>query len=218
MKNFKYYILSFSLIALTLSLFSQNITVNGEVHGIDGAIEKAKVFVVNHSESTLTDANGNFTIKVPAANSQLTIKHKGASKTITLENGLLSNTILLVPSEKKLYKTIAEREELRLCDIYIKHYNDGTHINEVKNIQEKAFFIEAYNIAAAKFSDTALQNYLKLYPNGVFVEKANDAIEIASWQQARFNNTIDAYEKYLSNYPNGKATEMAKQKIADLQK
>lgn len=218
MKAFKYHILGILITLFSISLSAQSITVNGKVTGIDGALAKVKISVVNSNYTATTNTQGDFTILVPNENSQITFKHKGASQTITLENGTLASDIFLLPNEKKLYKSISKREELRLCDIYLKYYPNEINTSQVEAIKEKSFFIEAYNIAAAKFSDTALRNYLKVYPKGMYIEKANDAIEIASWQNARFNNTAESYENYLNAYPKGKAAEMAKQKIAELNK
>lgn len=197
-------------------LSAQNIVVTGKVTGIDGPLHKAKVELANHNTQTTTNANGVFTIEVPEANSSLIISYKKAKKTVVLENGKINSKLELIPIEKHLYKEVLSREELRLCDIYIKHYGSGKHIQKVKQIREKQFFIEAYNIAASQFSDTALRNYMRQYPNGIYTDKVKDAIEIACWQKACNINTADAYKSYLNNYPNGKAAEIAKNKMANL--
>lgn len=205
------------IILLTSSyLTAQNIVINAKIFGIDGPLNKAKIKLVDSKISTKSNADGVFTIKVPTANSRLIISHKGASKEVRLENGKINEKLELIPTEKKLYKEIANCEEIRLCDIYLKHYVNGKYTENVKKIKEKQLFTQAYNLAASQFSDTALRNYIKQYPQGIYLEKAKDAIEIALWQKACSENTALSYKEYLENYPNGKAAKMAKNKIAEL--
>lgn len=216
MKTVKYFLMASLVLSMTLALKAQDIKITGKVTSIDGAVSKAKVELVNSNITVLTSDDGSFIIAVPTEDCQLTASYKGDETTIKVLNVNESQSIYITPSEKKLYKAITLNEELRLCDLYLKAYPDGKNIASVNAIKEKLFFIEAYNIAAAQFSDTALRNYLKLYPEGNYVDKANDAIEIAAWQKARYDNTVNSYKDYLNQYPNGKAAQMAKEKIATL--
>ncbi len=210
--NFIYAILVLSL--FSISAFAQNKMINGVVYGIDGILEGAKISVVGEKISTITDANGKYKLDWSNNKTYISCAYKKMEKTIQIDENLQKVDFVLVPSEKDLFKEVNERKEIRLCDIYVDNYPDGKNIDEVNKLKEQYLFIEAYNIAASQFSDTALRNYLKLYPNGAFKQKAFDAIEIAAWQKARYENTVDAYQEYLNNYPTGKAASMAKEKMA----
>jgi len=201
---------------IAINSFAQSFKISGAIYGIDGAISGAQVHVIDTKISTISDSNGAYTIEIPEGKTHLHYQYKKMEVNKNVIPQQQQENIILVPNEKKLYKIITKREQLRLCDIYLDYYPNGKNIEEVKVLKQKYFFIEAYNIAASQFSDTALRNYLKLYPNGSFKQKAIDAIEIASWQKARYNNTVDAYELYLKAYPNGKASQIAKDKLAEL--
>lgn len=216
MKTLKHTLVLGFILLINSCLIGQNILVNGKVSGIDGPLNKAKIKLADSKILTKSNVDGIFTIEVPTANSRLIISYKGASKIVTLENGQINEKIELIPTEKRLHKEIVNREEIRLCDIYLKHYANGKYSENVKKIREKQLFIQAYNLAASQFSDTALRNYIKQYPHGAYLEKAKDAIEIACWQKACSENTTLSYEEYLEKYPNGKATKIAKNKIARL--
>ena len=208
-------ILSTALVALTFSSFAQN-KYQGIVTGIDGPIEGVKILCQETGTKLVTDSKGEFTIdsKFEELHLQSTYK-KMASSTVATPNQK-PIVINLIPSDRKLYKILTERNEIRLCDIYIDYYPKGEFIEMVKQTKEKLFFIEAYNIAASQFSDTALRNYLKIYPTGTYKEKAMDAIEIAAWQKAKYENTAGSYQEYLNQYPTGKAANLAKEKLTGL--
>lgn len=216
MKALRYTLLIGFILLINSLLIGQNIIVNGKISGIDGPLNKAKIKLADSKVSTKSNSEGVFSIEVPQADSRLIVSYRGVSKTITLENGKINEKLELIPTEKKLYKEIVNREEIRLCDIYLKHYVNGIYTENVKKIREKQLFIAAYNLAASQFSDTALRNYIKQYPKGMYLEKAKDAIEIALWQKACNKNTASSYKEYLENYPDGKAAKIAKNKIAEL--
>lgn len=193
---------------------AQTRVISGQVNGINGAIEGAEVTI--EKQTVTTNNEGKFSIEAPLNKVAAKVEFKRMEATKMVESDLNNFTVVLVPKEKKLFKAIDEEQQIRLCDIYLDYYPNGKNIDKVNSIKEKQIFIKAYDVAASQFSDTALQNYLKLYPDGQYKQKALDAIEIAAWQKARYENTVDAYQKYINKYPNGKATELAKKKIADL--
>ncbi len=216
MKTIKKIILAILIISFTLITNAQTRTIKGKVNGIDGAIAGAAVLSNQSKERTTSNQHGEFTIEVSAQDTHLEFKFKKMYASLLISENQNKMEVTLIPADKKLYKKVIETEEIILCDIYLSNYPKGIFLNEVKALKEKLFFIEAYNIAASQFSDTALRNYIKLYPNGDFKQKAEDAIEIAAWQKARYNNTAESYQNYLNQYPNGKAANMAKEKMAQL--
>lgn len=81
-------------------------------------------------------------------------------------------------------------------------------------INEEEYFINAHAFAANEYNDSLLKEYVELFPEGKFVEKAIVNIDICAWQNARYENTTEAYESYLKNYPKGKAVKFAKQQLS----
>lgn len=121
------------------------------------------------------------------------------------------------PKASKLYKEIVKSNNIELCNQYLSFYPEGKKNEEVRVIKETQTFIKAFSIAAEDYSDSALRNYLNNYPEGSFVGKANDAIEVSAWQKAHNDNTVESYKLYLNVYPNGKAATMAKRKIEEIE-
>jgi hypothetical protein len=217
MKTLNHIILTIIFSVSILNISAQSRTIQGTINGIDGKMAGAIVSDLNSKLKTVSDANGNFAIELTNADTHLEFKYKRMKTNMLVSENDKQLDVYLIPTDKKLFKIVAEREDMSLCDLYLKEYSEGEFTFEVKALKEKLFFIEAYNIAASQFTDTALRNYLKLYPNGSFTQKAEDAIEIAAWQKARYNNTSESYNRYLNQYPNGKAAGMAKEKLAELQ-
>ncbi len=214
MKTIKH-IFCIGFVILSYTSFTQN-NFSGVVSGIDGPVKGAKVSIIETNTSVATDAEGKFIMESNLETIHIKATFKKMTHLCSLDQNQKSIQINLVPDDKKLYKIITERNEIRLCDIYIDHYPQGQFIDLVNQTKEKLFFIEAYNIAASQFTDTALRNYLLLYPSGTYKDKALDAIEIAAWQKAKYENTIKSYQEYLNQYPTGKAASLAKEKMAGL--
>ncbi|MFA6400969.1 MAG: hypothetical protein WCX31_04990 [Salinivirgaceae bacterium] len=80
-------------------------------------------------------------------------------------------------------------------------------------ITEKQYFINAHTLAANEFNDSLLKQYILLYPEGEYRDKALANIDIIAWQQARHKNTEESYRNYLTDFPNGKAIKLAQQKL-----
>lgn len=216
MKTLNSILLTIVFTLFVLVINAQNRTITGVITGTEGSIAGVSITDLQNNTKAISNADGTFSISIPNADTHLEFKLKKMKTTILVTENENNLKVTLIPTDKKLYKTLSENEEMRLCDLYLNNYPNGEFINEVKALKEKLFFIEAYNIAASQFSDTALQNYLRMYPDGNYKQKAQDAIEIAAWQKAKFNNTADSYQEYLNQYPNGKASGIAKEKLAEL--
>ena len=83
-------------------------------------------------------------------------------------------------------------------------------------INEKDYFVKAHAMAANSFNDSLLKQYMKIYPDGEYVEKAGKTIDVCAWQNAHFKNSIESYEQYLKQFPEGKAASLAKAKLLAL--
>ncbi len=90
-------------------------------------------------------------------------------------------------------------------------------LNSYENLSEKDYFIKAHAMAANEFNDSLLLEYVKLYPDGVYIEKANLNIDICAWQNARNKNTQESYQSYINNFPKGKAVALAEKMLQSLQ-
>ncbi len=82
---------------------------------------------------------------------------------------------------------------------------------------EKDYFIKAHTMAANEFNDSLLKEYVKLYPKGKFIEKANTSIDVCAWQNARFKNTKESYQQYINEFPKGKAVSLAEKMLVAVQ-
>lgn len=80
-------------------------------------------------------------------------------------------------------------------------------------VNEENLFIQAHNLAANEYNDSLLKEYILLFPDGEFAQKANDKIDICAWQNAHYLNTKEAYSNYIKDYPKGKAVKLAKQRM-----
>lgn len=89
--------------------------------------------------------------------------------------------------------------------------------NSNVTVSEKDYFIKAHAMAANEFNDSLLLEYLKLYPDGVYLEKAQLNIDICAWQNARNKNTQESYQAYLRDFPKGKAVTLAEKMLLSLQ-
>lgn len=203
------------ILFLSLSITAQNRTISGTVNGINGLLENVKIKVLDSELTTITNAQGAFSMAVPNQDVYLQFVLKGMKTTVLVNENMQNVAVNLLPNDKKLYRMILKEESLPLCDIYLENYPEAKDYAEVKALREKYFFIQAYEIAAAKFSDTALQNYLKVYPKGKYTQKVKEAIEIAAWQKARHENTKQSYQEYLTRYPDGKAVKVAEKMMND---
>jgi len=92
----------------------------------------------------------------------------------------------------------------------------NSQTNEITKT-ERDYFIKAHAMAANEFNDSLLQEYVKLYPNGDYIEKAKLSIDVCAWQNARYTNTKESYEQYLKDFPKGKATNLAEQMLLTLE-
>lgn len=217
MKRMRYILTLSILFVVSISTNAQYRTITGTVTGIDGTLQNVKVQILDSKNTVTTNEEGAFSLDVPNEDVYLKFTSKGMKITLMVDENSNDLSVNLIPADKKLFRMVLKEESLQLCDIYLENYPEAKDVEMVKELREKYFFIQAYEIAAAKFSDTALQNYLKIYPEGKYAQKVKEAIEIAAWQKARHENTKQSYQEYLTRYPDGKAVKVAEKMITDQQ-
>jgi hypothetical protein len=163
-----------------------------------------------------TDVNGYFTLDAQS-DAELLVSYKGL-KVETQLNGVDNYAdIVLIPNEKKLKRLIENEPSIDKCLAYLEHYPAGKYLTEVNIILEEQRFISAFDAAVGTYNLAQLKSYIQLYPQGQYAEKASKTIDIVSWQKAKSQNTMEAYNTYLENFPNGEAASLAKSRMAMLE-
>jgi len=89
--------------------------------------------------------------------------------------------------------------------------------DKLSNINEIQIEIKVWNKLKSKNSSEAYKQYLKEYPNGIYINEAKKLCIIAedseTWQKAQKQDTKEAYEKYLTSFKDGVHTKEAQEKI-----
>jgi outer membrane protein assembly factor BamD (BamD/ComL family) len=101
---------------------------------------------------------------------------------------------------------------LLLAILLVNFFTVSSQTNDTI-VTEKQYFINAHTLAANEFNDSLLKQYIFLYPEGEYRDKALANIDIIAWQLARHKNTEESYQNYLNEFPNGKAVKLAQQKL-----
>ena len=189
--------------------------VSGVVYFVDEPVKNAKVVNTDNGQKVVTDENGYFAIDAEL-DANLSVKFKRTSLLATL-NGLDAYVdLVLIPSEKSFYKLIKTHPSAKKCELFVANNPNSKYVSEVSSILEEQVFISAYDNAVANYSLNGLENYLASYPDGKYAAKANKTIDIVSWQKAKSQDTMEAYNGYLEKFPNGEAVSLAKNKVAML--
>ncbi len=103
----------------------------------------------------------------------------------------------------------------------VPYYKNGRMNNDSKHTQEE----DAAEWFKAKQTDTELayQAYLATFPQGLFVESAQQALQQLSlakedslWEHALLEEMPSAFQQYLSAYPQGRYAEMASERLKQL--
>lgn len=189
--------------------------VSGVVYFVDEPVKNAKVINEETGQKVVTDENGYFALDAEL-DAHLSVKYKSSNKE-TILNGMDSYVdIVLIPSEKSFYKLIKAQPSLKKCELFIANNSNSKYVAEVAKLLEEQTYISAYDMAVESYSLKGLENYLSKYPQGEFVAKASKTIDIISWQKAKSQNTMEAYNAYLLKFPNGEAVSLAKNKVAML--
>ena len=78
---------------------------------------------------------------------------------------------------------------------------------------------EAWVRALEKDTLEGYREYLELFPNGKYKDKAQEQIDVydnRAWEQAERRNTIAGYEDYLESWPEGLHASTARERIAEM--
>ena len=211
----KCYLILLLFVFFSSSLFSQSSIISGKVLFIDEGVKGAAIELSDSGKKVYTDKKGEFSIEIVMLPAKIKVRYKRIGKEVFVDKQSFI-IITLVPKEKKLFKLIKENPDLSKCNIFLKEYPNGKYSSQIMEIKEKLIFVEAYDFAVEYFAVEKLEEYILKYPDGIFLWKARNMIEITLWQLACRDNTIDGFNKYLKKYPNGIAAKLAKEKIAEL--
>lgn len=207
-------VLTLLVISITFS-FAQKIT--GIVYMVDEPVEGAKVILGENAKVIKTDHNGYFSTDVKGISEMKVSYQKVKSKLYVNElTGFIE--VVLLPSEKKLARMIVSSASLAKCEAYLKTYPDGKKAEIIKETLEELRFIEAYDAAVGENNLKLMEKYLTDFPEGLYVEKAENTVDVVSWQHAKSIGTQEAYNNYLTRFPNGEAVKLAKEKVAMINK
>lgn len=118
--------------------------------------------------------------------------------------------------DKKSYKLALKEGTIEAYSTFLEAFPKSKYYKKVTILYEEVFYIHAYDFATKKFELDSLNLYLEAFPEGKYAAKANEAIDIISWQKAKSKNTPEAIEAYILQFPEGRATALAKQILAKM--
>ncbi|MFV0345405.1 MAG: hypothetical protein ACK5IQ_04060 [Bacteroidales bacterium] len=116
--------------------------------------------------------------------------------------------------EAKSYRFVKKNSSVYACEAFIETFVDSKYSDKINEIYDRQFYIKAYDTATRDFDVAELKQYVTRFPEGEYLTKAKEAIDVISWQNAKNDNTKQAYEKYIKEFPNGKALQMAKKALS----
>ncbi len=118
--------------------------------------------------------------------------------------------------DKKSYKLVQKEQGVEICETFLQAFPESKYRKKVYAIYDMRYYIEAYDVATKTFDLDKLESYLEEFTIGEYRVKAEEAIDIISFQKAKSENTIEAYEDYLKKFPEGRASAMAQKAIVTL--
>ena len=118
--------------------------------------------------------------------------------------------------DKKSYKLVLKENSVQYCETFLEAYPKSKYKKKVNLLYDKLFYIAAYDTATKTFELNGLREYLKKFPNGIYKSKAEETIDIMSWQKAKAKNTREAIQEYIDKFPQGRAVPLAKKLLESL--
>ena len=104
-------------------------------------------------------------------------------------------------------------------DILDKFKDFSEYKDKLSNINEIQIEIKVWNKLKSKNTSEAYKQYLKEYPNGIYINEAKKLCIIAedneAWQKAQKKNTSKSYKEYIDKYPNGQYIKEANVKYQE---
>lgn len=210
MKTIKYIVIV-AFLGVVMGINAQS--VKGVVMLADEPIKGAEL-ISNNEVVAKTNSAGEFVINHEV--SSVMVNYKKLSNAYTFKQHGFAQ-IVLVPSEEKMLKMMDKNPSLEKCNIFLKNYPESAQVAQVKQQQEELTFINAYDKAVTEYDVEGLDAYIVAYPNGKFVAKAVQTMEVISWQYARLQDTPESYNEFLARYPESKAAKEASDRMANLQ-
>lgn len=117
--------------------------------------------------------------------------------------------------EAKSYRFVKKNSSVYACEAFIETFTDSKYSDKINEIYDRQFYIKAYDTATRDFDVAVLKQYVIKFPQGEYLAKAKEAIDVISWQNVKSDNTKQAYERYIKEFPKGKAVQMAKKALLD---
>lgn len=118
--------------------------------------------------------------------------------------------------DKKSYKLVVKEKSVDYCETFLEAFPKSKYRKKIKVLYDQLFYIEAYDEATKTFELDLLDAYLNDFPNGAYRDKAEEALDIISWQKAKSTNTLPSYEAYITRFTNGRAVPLAKKELVKL--
>lgn len=118
--------------------------------------------------------------------------------------------------DKKSYKLVVKEKSVVYCETFLEAFPKSKYRKRVNELYDEVYYIDAYDVATKAFELGMLELYLEKFSDGMYRSKAEEALDIISWQKAKTTNTLPAYEAYIKRFPEGRALPLAKKAIASL--
>lgn len=123
--------------------------------------------------------------------------------------------------EQDEYEFASSSNDISVLQKYLDDYSDtDAPMEHIQAIQARMNELQKDNIAwtnaLVSNSKSALEQYIKEYPNSQYKNLAIHKIDSIDWAMAQSSNTIEAYETYLQDQPNGEHFDEASDCIRNI--
>lgn len=117
--------------------------------------------------------------------------------------------------DKKSFKMVSKERNTSYCKTFLDAFPESKYRIKVVALYDELSYIDAYAAATNTYTVEGLKQYITAFPKGKYVEKAKEAIDVVSWQNAKNLNTKAAYQHYLQHFPEGKAKVLAERALEE---
>lgn len=123
--------------------------------------------------------------------------------------------------EQDEYEFASSSNDISVLQKYLDNYSDtDAPVEHIQTIQARLNELQQANIAwtnaLVSSSKSALEQYIKEYPNSQYKNLAIHKIDSIDWATAQSSNTVEAYETYLQDQPNGEHFDEASDCIRNI--
>lgn len=121
--------------------------------------------------------------------------------------------------EREEYEFAMRSNDPMILQTYLNNFKDAPqeHIDSINShLQKITQQDKDWNNAVASGSKSALENFLKTYPDSPHKQEINDKIDSIDWEQCKKTNTIASYQAYIDNHSDGLHYEEAEAALKKL--